>query len=184
MHDCLSSIKQNHIEGDILNLGVYRGYSMYLLCLIRDHLGLEDRRVLGFDTFGGFVQTDEFHDGYIDKYGENSFKHNSRQMAMENLSGFKNIDLIEGDIRETIHSLEGEMKVCFALFDMDEYTPTIASLEPVYQRLSRGGFMMHDHYAFPSLSNGMYGQRQAMNEFLENHAMFHLTGTNVFMKTE
>ncbi len=189
--DCLSFIKRNGIPGDIVNLGVYRGWSAQFIAEIRDRVGLSDRSVWCFDTFNGFVRNAASHyDSFIEfmetSYGIGGTVHTdtSIEYVRNRLSPYKNIELIQGNISETIGVMSGR-RIAFALFDMDDYTPTSVALDPVYSSLSHGGFIVHDHYSYPSCARGgVYGQRKAMREFMKTHRMFNLSGTNVFQKIE
>lgn len=185
--DCLIDIKRRDLPGKILNFGVYKGWSMQFLAEICQQIGL-DRKIYGFDTFGGFIQEEETPDNFVQymkgKWGTATPHADTSVEAVQNkLQAYPNISLIEGDIRKTISQL-GEEPVSLALFDMDEYMPTKAALRPTYNVLSPGGYIVHDHFSLPSCEGpGLFGQRVAMLEFLTETPMFNLTGTNVFVKT-
>lgn len=187
MIDCLLDIKRRNLPGSILNLGVYKGWSMQFLAEICKQIGL-DRKIYGFDTFGGFIDEGEGKDNFVQymkgKWGTLTPHTDTSVESVQNkLSAYPNIVLVPGDIRKTIGQLEQE-PVSFALFDMDEYMPTKAALRPVYNLLSPGGFIVHDHFSLPSCEGpGLFGQRVAMLEFLQQSPMLNLTGTNVFVKT-
>jgi hypothetical protein len=172
----------------VVNLGVYQGWSLYFICsVLRELEGPSERQVLGFDSFEGFEQGHE-RDAFCDyqtslgKTGWDFYKDTSVALCEKNLGAFGNCELIEGNIRDTVRQLEGR-RIALALFDMDDYSPTQRALDTVYRNLERGGVIIHDHYSFETICEGAcIGQRLAMQEFLQRHAMFHLSGTNVFMK--
>lgn len=188
--DCLLEVKHRDIPGDIVNLGVYKGWSMHFLAEICRLIGLEGRAILGFDTFQGFPdlsgdRLDTFVAYMKGRFGEKVDIHTdtSRQLVSERLAAYGNITLIEGDISQTVAELSCRT-LSLALFDMDDYSPTKIALQPAYDALSPGGFIVHDHFSLPSCEGpGLYGQRSAMVEFLAHTRMFNLTGTNVFIKT-
>ena len=188
--DCLVEIKRRNIPGDILNLGVYKGWSMHFIAEVCAQIDLRDRTLFGFDTFNGFEDTSaELSDTFVpymkSRFGENVAIHTNTSVPFvaERLSAYPNIQLVPGDIAQTIKEINGK-SVCLALFDMDNYTPTKVALRPVYSALSTGGFIIHDHFSLPSCEHpGLYGQRKAMTEFLNETAMFNLTGTNVFVRS-
>jgi hypothetical protein len=187
--DCMLLIKKNNIPGDIINFGVYKGWSMQFFAEVRDSLGLQEKRIWGFDTFEGFTDTSSsIFDSFIpyanehDGSGLTIHKDTSYEAVEERLSIYNNIKLVKGDINKTISLIEN-VQTSIVLFDMDDYTPTKISLPTAYSSLSKNGFIIHDHYSFPSCGNpGLYGQRRAMQDFLKDRPMFNLAGTNVFMK--
>jgi len=186
--DCLIEVRHRPIPGDILNLGVYKGWSMQFLAEVSGLIGL-DRSIYGFDTFSGFVDDGNPKNAFVPwmkgQFGEGVTIHTDTSLdaVKAKLSSYQNTELVAGDIRETIKYLDGR-QISFALFDMDDYMPTQVALKPVYNLLSLGGFIVHDHFSLPSCEGpGTYGQRMAMVELLEDTRMFNLTGTNVFVKT-
>lgn len=186
IHDCLTAIATGGIQGDIVNLGVYQGWSMYFMALAMENLGLTGRKLLGFDTFSGFVDTQNALDGYIhaSAMGRQAYQDTLRPQVEDNLKRFPFIELVEGDIRETVAVLDGR-PLALAFFDMDDYTPTAAAIDIIYDNLSPSGMMVHDHYAYHTLINGICtGQRLAVEEFLSRRPMFSLRGTNVMVKID
>lgn len=182
--DSLRHIFTSNIPGDIVNLGVYQGWSMYLIGLMMEHFNVTGRTLWGFDTFGGFVQSDHLLDNYVhgSACGASAYVDTSVEQVGRNLGRFPFVKLVSGDIAQTIDALKGR-QIALALFDMDDYTPTAAAIDTVYDNLAHGGVMMHDHYAFQTLIFGnCVGQRLAVKEFLARRPMFSLRGTNVFIK--
>jgi hypothetical protein len=185
--DGLKYVFDRNIPGDLVNLGVYQGWSIYFMALIRDHFHQQHRKIVAFDTFSGWSQPshplDQFAPG-AGRFVPGHTLHKDTCLALveENVSGFPNIELLQGDVRTTLGTFKCE-SVALALFDMDDYTPTQATLGPMYERLAPGGVFLHDHYSYASLGTYCtWGQRRAMQEFLAAHPMFNLTGTNLFLK--
>lgn len=184
--DCLLEIKRRNIPGDILNLGVYKGWSIQLIAEICNEIGLLDRKIVGFDTFSGFpLKSASLLDGFTQTNPENRkniFKDTSLEYVTNKLSSY-NVALVKGDIIDTVKEIKG-MRLSFIFFDMDDYTPTKLALRPVFDVLSQGGFIVHDHYVLPTCYiSDTYGQRVAMSEFIAEYPMFNITGTNIFIKT-
>lgn len=188
LYDGLKYVFERNLPGDLVNLGVYQGWSLYYIALIRDHFGQQNRKIWAFDTFTGFQEPAKSFDMFLEGMSRfnaelpEAHRDTSLELAEKNLEGFGNIEFVKGDIAHTIGVL-GEAQVALSLFDMDDYTPTSLALEPVFERLSPGGVIHHDHHSYHTLSNYLtWGHRQAMREFLEKHPMFNLTGTNLFLK--
>jgi hypothetical protein len=128
IYEALKYIAENKIPGDIVNLGVFRGWSMYLTGLIRDHFGLKDRKIIGFDTFDSFVPSDDKRDIYLET--------NNRPFSMyadvpikdvvKNLLNIAHTELVKGDLQETAAQLSGG-QYCLVFVDVDDYSPTKAA---------------------------------------------------------
>ncbi len=54
LYDALRYIINWNISGDVLNFGVFQGWSMYFIASVLDHFNQKHRQVLGFDTLKGF----------------------------------------------------------------------------------------------------------------------------------
>ncbi len=189
LYDGLRYIVKNKVPGRVINFGVSRGWSMYFIAKVLEHLGDTDRQIVGFDSFSGFPQNASRYDLCYLRYEKHnpkyttSVKNQNKNQTEQNLNDFMHrISLIDGDINETIFHL-GEEPIALALFDMDDYTPTRVSLEPTYRRLSFNGVFVMDHFNYDTIGGFCVGQRIAMLEFLEKYPMFGFTGTNMFLKT-
>jgi len=187
--DALRYIAEQDIPGDVVNFGVFQGWSMYFCATSLRLLGdRQSRSLIGFDTFTGFVPTGDKYDRFVahqcglGKTGWNFYKNTSRTQVAANMADFARVELIEGDICNTVDHLRGR-KLAFALFDMDDYVPTKVALEPSYEALVPDGVFVLDHFSYHTLADGSaIGQRLAMQEFLKSHSMFNLTGTNIFLR--
>lgn len=90
----------------------------------------------------------------------------SDMIKLINHKGFKNIFLIEGDVRETFSDFLSEnqhIRFNFVHLDMDVYEPTLFVLDKIYDRLVKGGIIMIDDYNFVS------GATRAVDKFLSSH---------------
>lgn len=65
LYSYFSFISQNihRIEGDIVEIGVFRGSSLLATALLLKALG-SDKKVIGFDTFGGFPPVFHYYDNH------------------------------------------------------------------------------------------------------------------------
>lgn len=187
LFQALKYVIENNVIGDVLNIGIYQGWSMYFICCLLKKLGNDSKKVLGFDSFKGIHgrhKLDCFceHQTKLGKTAQNFFRDTSLELCQMNLSDFDNFAIIDGNICDTIKKIKNR-KVALALFDMDDYSATKEALPEVYNSLVKGGIILHDHFTFDSLCGGAcIGQRLAMRKFLRIHPMFNLCGTNVFLK--
>jgi predicted O-methyltransferase YrrM len=195
LYESLKYIFDADIPGDIVEYGVWKGRSLYFIAWLTQKLSKRPRKILGFDTFAGFGDSasdanDHFmgsafakHSKYARLSGDSKiYTDTSREAVAHLMRDFDNVELVEGDIRDTISTVEGR-QLALAFFDMDDYSPTAAALEMTYQSLQPGGVMIHDHFSTPTLLRGAcYGQRIAMKKFLATHPMFTLCNSNTFLK--
>lgn len=183
LFDCIRDVVRSKTPGAIVNFGVFAGWSTYFIAESLRVLG-EDRTIYGFDTFAGMPHDEDqdatnclakINDGKSLDYNINI------ETVQKNLAKFNNIELVQGDIKDTISHLN-DLEVALAFFDMDDLTPTACCLPTVYNNLAPNGFMVFDHYEYNTLCKAAIGQRLAMVDFLNEHYMFHISGTNIFIK--
>ncbi len=166
----------NHLEiykkildlpGDILEFGVYKGTSLVRLLSFRNLLENENsRKVFGFDIFGKFPDTLELESDrqFVHKF-ENSggfgISKKELEFHFEN-KGFRNFELIEGDILQTIPEFltnYQSKKIALLHIDVDVYEPTKVILENLWDKVVKGGILMLDDYGT------VEGETKAVDEF-------------------
>jgi hypothetical protein len=167
------------VPGDIAELGVYRGLGLLTWANLLESYAIGDRTkmVYGFDNWAGFRSFSP-QDG-----GENAGAHkvlggfdpSDFRAELEDAIAIFDTDrfipwkarteLIDGDIEHSVPAfIEGHPGVRFSLvhFDCDLYAPTLAGLEAIWPRVSRGGLILFDEYAIADWP----GETQAVDEFL------------------
>lgn len=141
-----------HIEGEVWELGVYRGgLSAMMGWLLDKHRSNKTLRL--FDTFAGMPATLP-----IDEHQEGQFADVVMEEIYE-LIRYRGMRLHKGMIQDTVpRNLE---PIAFAHIDMDIYTSTKFALEAIWDRVSIGGILVFDDYGFPQC----VGCRTAVDEF-------------------
>lgn len=146
-------------HGVIMEFGVRWGQTMSMLSALR---GIFEpfnrhRRIIGFDTFDGFIGMEE-KDGANCKCKDGSFgvadsyenyldKVMHLQEELNPINHLKKYELVKGDARETIPTYfdqHPEALVSLAIFDFDIYSPTKAAIEAVAPRLFKGSILVFD----------------------------------------
>ncbi|MBU1169607.1 MAG: TylF/MycF family methyltransferase [Proteobacteria bacterium] len=187
LYEGVKHIITHNIPGNIVNFGVFQGWSMYFISTVLQHFGQTDRFVIGFDTFTGFTEAQSIYDVFSKLttdgvYEATRLSNTSLELTQRNLDSFSHVRLIQGDVVETIHLLD-DQPIALAFYDMDDYTPTKHTLGPVFERLSMNGVFIMDHFEYYTIYGGhTMGQRIALLEFLEENPMYHSMGTNMFLK--
>ena len=91
------------------------------------------------------------------------------------------VEIVSGDILQTIHRLDAE-DVVLAFIDMDNYTPAIAVLDAIQDRVVVGGAIVFDHVTGRRRFRYTLGERMAGRRLLEDRRYFHLHDTGVFLR--
>lgn len=163
--------KAMNVPGDIVECGVFKGAGfMFWLKLINLFAPEEQRKVIGFDTFSSFA------DSLLD-YEKESAKSFVEEALFEGIdpksiiknahdSGFKNSDLIAGDVTQTIPKYKKEnpgFRISLLHLDLDTYIGTKVALENFYEIVTPGGIILLDEYG----KRG-WGESDAVDEFFKN----------------
>ena len=161
MHDLYRRIVEVH--GVVFEFGTRWGQNLALWANLR---GIYEpynhtRRIVGFDTFEGFVGIDE-KDGAAAGSGVGSYdvsagyeEYLERLLtyheAESPIAHIKKFELVKGDATKTVREYldaHPETVVALAYFDMDLYEPTKACLEAIRPHLTRGSVIGFDEAAY------------------------------------
>lgn len=154
-------------EGDIFEFGVLKGASFVRFAAFREVLGLDDRQLVGFDSFAGFPETEfepdkELRAAHIRDAGAESIGKDQLLEVLENKRVTTDIRLVEGDITQSLPAYLAEYpdtRASFINLDVDIYEPSRVILETMYPRLSPGGILVLDDY------NSFPGETKAVNDY-------------------
>jgi len=141
----------SHVEGDIAEVGVYRGGSARLMCEVRG-----SRTLYLFDTFEGLPDA---------RAGDERFGPGQYAASLEKvqayLAAFPNVHLFKGLFPATAGPIT-DKRFSFVHLDVDLYESTRDSLGFFYPRVSRGGIILIHDYLWAE------GVRKAVQEFLKD----------------
>jgi ADP-heptose:LPS heptosyltransferase len=156
----LVRLAASHCDGEVIEMGVYRGGSAAAIAWMLRHAGLE-RTVHLFDTFGGMPPTTG-----EDTHEEFDFSDTTAAAVSESLNrvvaGFP-FRFHPGLFSETLQEVS-ERHFCFAHIDADLYQSVREACEFAYPRMDAGGIMLFDDYAAPSCPGAM----KAVDEFFRD----------------
>jgi len=147
-------LMEEHVPGDMAELGVFRGNSAAVLA---HYARLHGRRVSLFDTFEGFDKRDLVGE---DKSKQMEFADTSLNMVRQ-LVGDASVRYVQGRFPESVPPDLNEWRFCLAHIDCDLYDPAKAGLEFFYHRLAPGGLLIVHDYANPYWT----GIKRAVDEF-------------------
>lgn len=156
------------LPGEIVECGVFKGASLFRWVKFRSLLeNAQSRRIVAFDVFGAFPAADlaadaAVRESFVREAGANGLSRAEIVRLLETQNLMENVDLVEGDIRETVPAYVArhpELRISLLHVDVDLYRPTLCCLEAFYPRVVAGGVVVLDDYgAFP-------GANRAIDEY-------------------
>ena len=152
--------KQLQVNGSIVEMGVFHGASLMSwaqLSAIHEPVNYL-RRIIGFDTFGGFPSVSEedkrgtsehlYRGGFS---AENSYEQLTHAIELYDANRLMNhipkVELVRGDITKTLPDyLEKNQHLVVSLLhlDVDLYAPTKLALELLLPRMPKGAIILFD----------------------------------------
>lgn len=132
----------NHLHGNILEVGVWRGGTA---CLIA-RASLNNGTVYLADTFEGVVKTGENDSFY--KGGEHADTSEYDVIKGLNKLGVKNWKILKGVFPDEHAEQVKDLKFRFCHIDVDVYQSAKDVFEYVWPRLTIGGIVIFDDYGF------------------------------------
>jgi hypothetical protein len=149
-------ILNDSIEGDIAELGVYRGNSAAILAFYARRYR---RKLYLIDTFEGFDRGDLVGE---DKSNKVEFADTSLDYVRE-VVGNESVRFVQGRFPLSITPELNKSRFCLVHIDCDLYRPAKAGLEFFYPRLSPGGLLIVHDYANPY----WVGIKRGVDEFCD-----------------
>ena len=158
------------LPGAIVECGVFKGASLIRFATFRNLFEAEhSRKIIGFDMFGKFPETNfsedkKYRKKFIDSAGEQSISETELAQIFE-FKNIKNYELVKGDINQTVPKYVKDnphLKIALLHIDTDVYEPAVTILKKMYDRVVRGGIIAFDDYGtFP-------GETKAVDEFFKD----------------
>ena len=158
--EAAKQVVSSGIPGDIIEFGVFKGFSAYLMMISKD----SHQRYFGVDTFQG-LSLPALLDGSHWNSGDLAA---SVEIVEKKLHKFQDrVFLLKGEIPKVFESpIFDRVVFSFAHIDVDLYEPTKDSLEFVWPKLSSGGVIVCDDYGFSTCP----GATLAVDQFLQNNS--------------
>ena len=135
----LDQLAKEGLDGDLVEVGVYKGSTAALIATIARRLGCT---AFLMDTFEGFAAEDLQG---VDADKKMEFADTSVE-AVRRLVGADNTRFIKGYFPATATELPADGRYCLVHIDCDLYAPIMAALDYFYPRMVPGGFLIvHDY---------------------------------------
>lgn len=162
------------IPGDIVECGVWRGGSMQAAALALIEAGDISRELHLFDTFSGMSEPGEKDVRFDGRTAEELMSKADKSASIWAIAGLDDVKQGMSEVAypsERIHYHQGRVEttvpheapdvISILRLDTDWYESTKHELDHLYDRLSPGGVLIIDDYAY------YQGSRIATDEFIE-----------------
>ncbi|MBL8770413.1 MAG: class I SAM-dependent methyltransferase [Phenylobacterium sp.] len=134
------------VPGDLVELGVFKGHTTLFCAEYLDFAAWPKRWRL-YDTFEG-IPEDQLDAGWSDVnrrlYGDTFTFEEVRQR----FAHIPNIEVIKGRVPEILHERSPGDAISFLHIDMNNATAEIAALDVLFDRVSPGGVILFDDFAW------------------------------------
>ena len=156
LQHCVETVLQEDVPGDLVECGVWRGGASILMRAVLAAYGDEKRNVWLCDSFEGVPPPDEenYEADRIPRFNL-GLHHAAPVLAVTQdqvKANFERYGLLDDQVRfipgwfkDTLHKAPIE-QISVLRLDGDLYESTIQALEPLYPKLSRGGYCIIDDY--------------------------------------
>jgi hypothetical protein len=167
--ECLDYIRENKIEGDFIETGVWRGGASIFMKKYSDLYKL-DKKVFVADSFEGLPHPD------ISKYpqdlGDTHYTMDFLKVSLDEVTdNFRKYDCLDnrviflkGWFKDTLQENNDINKISILRFDGDMYGSTMDVLNNLYDKVTVGGVIIIDDYC---LSNCV----KAVTDFRESRSI-------------
>lgn len=146
-------VKQTEIiEGDIAEVGIYKGGSAKVICEVKGK-----RTLHLFDTFEGIPSVREG----IDLIQKGRFADTSVESVKQYLSDYKNVLIYQGVFPDTAKHIM-DCSFSFVNLDVDTYKSTLDCLNFFYPRMKKGAIILSHDYR----NRNAPGVKKAFDEFI------------------
>jgi hypothetical protein len=185
-YELLKLIK--NVPGDIIECGVCGGRG--LLSLLQSHLILEPkffyRKIIGFDTFEGFVNLSDKDNINTNKVGDFSFSNYNEILELGKIhteimyNDFNKIELVKGNAENTIPEYlnnNKHMLISLLYLDFDLYLPTKIALENFLPRMPKGSVVVFDEIHFKRFPGETIALLETLN--INNYKIQNILDSNV-----
>ena len=165
MQRCIRAVIENGVPGDLIEAGVWRGGMTIFMRAALKAYESTSRRVWVADSFAGLPPIDRSHETFAWQRGDMAV---SIETVKRNFARYGLLDdqviFLRGFFADTLPNAPiGRLSILRA--DADLYQSTIDVLQPLYAKLSPGGYAIFDDY------QNLPDCRRAIDEFRAEHGI-------------
>jgi O-methyltransferase len=167
---CVRDIIKNNVEGDLIELGVWRGGAVILMRALLKELNIVDRNVWVADSFEGLPEPDsvkypadkgDMHSKYEElAISDEDVKHNFEKYGLLD----EQVKFLKGWFKDTLPTAPIN-KLALLRLDGDMYESTMDGLVNLYPKLSKGGYLIIDDWGAVSAC------KKATEDYRKQHSI-------------
>lgn len=184
IHYCAEQIIKNNIEGDFIEAGVWRGGATIFMKAIIKAYGL-DKKIFVADSFEGLPKPNI--EKYPDDKGDIEHKWDYLKVSLDDVkNNFRRFGLLDDEViflkgwfKDTLYTNKIG-KLSLVRLDGDMYESTWDSLNALYPKLEKGGYLIIDDYY------NNKGCRNAVMDYFKqeklNHEIIQIDWTGAYFK--
>ena len=168
LQECVESVLQDNVPGDLIETGVCGGGASHLMRAILKAYGVKDRKVWVADSFEGLpppspaVHADKgdfLHKIDILAVSLDEVRRNFEKYGLLD----DQVEFLKGWFKDTLPTAPIQ-RLALMRLDGDMYQSTMDALTNLYPKLSAGGYVIIDDYAWKAC-------RQAVTEFRQQEGI-------------
>ncbi len=168
LQECVESVLQDNVPGDLIETGVWRGGASIFMRAILKAYGVKDRKVWVADSFEGLpppspaVHADKgdfLHKIDILAVSLDEVRRNFEKYGLLD----DQVEFLKGWFKDTLPTAPIQ-RLALMRLDGDMYQSTMDALTNLYPKLSAGGYVIIDDYAWKAC-------RQAVTEFRQQEGI-------------
>lgn len=180
---CIEDVLKNNVPGDFIETGAWRGGATIFMRAMLKAYNIADRKVWVADSFEGMPLPLNKDDGW--DYSKEHTLNVSLEMVQANFAKFDLLDdqvvFLKGWFKDSLPKAPID-KLAILRLDGDMYSSTMDSLDNLYHKVSKGGYIIiDDYYSWPAC-------QRAVSDFLLKHTISAnikaIDGSSVFWKCE
>lgn len=168
LQEAMETVVRENIEGDFIETGVWRGGSCIFMNGFLQANNITDRNVWVADSFEGLPAPNL--EQYPKDYGDYLHTFDYLRVSLEQVQeNFKKYDLLndqvkflKGWFKDTLPTAPIE-KIAIARLDGDMYESTMDGLVNLYDKVSKGGYIIIDDYGLPPCAEAVTDFRNHRN---------------------
>jgi hypothetical protein len=174
IRECVEQVLTDAVPGDLVETGVWRGGSCIFMRGILAAYDDPDRRVWVCDSFEGLPEHDGRYEADIgDQFHTFTELAISVEEVQENFRRYglldDRVEFLKGWFADTLGTAPIE-QIAVLRLDGDMYSSTMDALEPLYDKVSPGGYVIVDDYgAVPACAQAIHDFRDARGITEEIH---------------
>lgn len=181
LHANMDYIRDNNVEGDLIETGVWRGGASIFMQYYNKLYKL-NKKLFVADSFEGLPKPDavKYPVDKDDKHYKENFLKVSLEEVKENFKLYDclndNVVFLKGWFKDTLNN-EEIGKLSLLRFDGDMYGSTMDVLENLYTKINRGGILVIDDYGLPNCCLAISDFRLKYNisepiEVIDNYGIY------------